>query len=69
METRTRGGISQAMASPVTFLGAPVHLNHSLNSLKGGYVADYIRSNIGVIKGDTRSLDYSSCELPPIFPK
>ena len=33
---------------------------HSLNSLKGGYIGDYIGSIIGVLKGDTRSLDYSS---------
>ena len=31
-------------------------MSHSLNPLKGGYVGDYI----GVTKGDTRSLDYSS---------
>ena len=28
--------------------------------LKGGYMGDYIGTTIGVIKGDTRSLDYSS---------
>ena len=32
----------------------------NLNSLKGGYIGDYIRDYYGVIKGDTRSLDYSS---------
>ena len=33
----------------------------SLNSLKGGYVGDYIGDYyIGVIKGDARSLDYGS---------
>ena len=26
----------------------------------GSYIGDYIGSTIGVIKGDTRSLDYSS---------
>ena len=36
------------------------HMSHSLNSLKGGYIRDYIGTTIGVIKGDTRSLDYSS---------
>ena len=34
-------------------------MSYSLNSLKGGYIGDYI----GVIKGDTRSLDYSSDEM------
>ena len=37
-----------------------IHLSHSLNSLKGGYTGDDIGTTIGVIKGDTRSLDYSS---------
>ena len=32
------------------------YMSHSLNSLKGGYIGDYI----GVIKGDTRSLDNGS---------
>ena len=32
------------------------HMTCSLNSLKGGYITDYI----GVTKGDTRNLDYSS---------
>ena len=27
----------------------------------GGYIGDYIGSITGVIKGDTRSLDYGSC--------
>ena len=33
----------------------------SLNSLKGGYIGDYIGdyNSIGVIKGDTRNLDYN----------
>ena len=35
-------------------------MSHSLNSLNGGYVGEYIGTTIGVIKGDTRSLDYSS---------
>ena len=37
------------------------NVSYSLNSLKGGYIRDYIGATIGVIKGDTRSLDYSSC--------
>ena len=37
------------------------HVSYSLNSLKGVYIGDYIGTTIGVIKGDTRSLDYSSC--------
>ena len=36
------------------------HMSHSLNSLKGGYIGDYIGSYYRVIKGDTRNLDYSS---------
>ena len=35
-------------------------MNHSLNSLNGGYIRDYIGDTIRVIKGDTRSLDYGS---------
>ena len=33
---------------------------YSLNSLKGGYIGDDIGTTIGIIKGDTRSLDYGS---------
>ena len=33
-------------------------MSYSLNSLKGGYIGN--GTTIGVIKGDTRSLDYSS---------
>ena len=37
------------------------YMSYSLNSLEGGYIGDYIGDYyIGVIKGDTRSLDYSS---------
>ena len=35
-------------------------MSYSLNSLKGGNVGDYIGTTIGDIKGDARSLDYSS---------
>ena len=35
-------------------------MSHSLNSLMGGNIRDYIGTTIGDIKGDTRSLDYSS---------
>ena len=36
-------------------------MGHNLNSLlKGGYVGDYLEDYYRVIKGDTRSLDYSS---------
>ena len=34
----------------------PGYVSCSLNSLKGDYIGDYI-------KGDTRSLDYSSCQV------
>ena len=36
--------------------------------LKGGYIGDYIGKIVGVIKEDTRSLDYSSYELQSILP-
>ena len=35
-------------------------MSYSLNSLKGGYIGDYIGDYYRDIKGDTRSLDYSS---------
>ena len=35
-----------------------VNMSYSRNSLKGGYIGDYI----GVIKGDAGSLDFSSYE-------
>ena len=35
-------------------------MSYSLNSFKEGYMGDYIGDYYGVIKGDTRSLDYSS---------
>ena len=35
------------------------HVYYSLNSSKGGYIGDYIGDYYRVIKGDTRSLDYS----------
>ena len=35
-------------------------MSYSLNSVKGGYIVYFIGGTIGVIKGDTRSLDYSS---------
>ena len=35
-------------------------MSYSLNSLKGGYIGEYIYRGLGVTKGDTRSLDYSS---------
>ena len=35
-------------------------MSYSLNSLQGGYIGDYVGTTIGVITGDTWSLDYSS---------
>ena len=35
-------------------------MSYSLNSLKGSYIGDDIGTTIRVIKGDARSLDYSS---------
>ena len=34
-------------------------MSYSQNSFKGGFLGDYIGTSIGLIKGDTRSLDYS----------
>ena len=39
------------------------HMSYSLSSLMGGYMGDYViiyGTTIGVIKGDTRSLEHSS---------
>ena len=36
------------------------HMRHDLSSLKGGYIGYYIGNIIGVIRGDTWSLDYGS---------
>ena len=38
------------------------HVSYSPNSLKGGYIGEIYGTIIGVIKGDTRSLDYGSCQ-------
>ena len=35
-------------------------MSHSPNTLKGGYIGDYIGDCYRVMKGDTRSLDYSA---------
>ena len=44
------------------------YLSHSLNSLKGGYIGDYMRDyHRGVIMGDTRSLDHSSFRVFTAF--
>ena len=40
--------------------GRGVYLSYSLNSLKGGNIREKKETAIGVIKGDTRSLDSSS---------
>ena len=34
----------------------------SCELLKGGHIGNYIGATIGGIQGDTRSLDYISCE-------
>ena len=46
-------------------LNPQTHVNHSLNSLKGGYMGDYMWPTIGDSKGDTRSLDNGSCKGVP----
>ena len=38
-------------------------MSHSLNSLKGGHIGGYVGDYYRVIKGDTRSLDYSVYHL------
>ena len=48
-------------------VGSDYHTSYSLNSLKGGYIGDYIGTTIRDIKGDTRSLDYSSYGLGSCF--
>ena len=48
-------------------VGSDYHTSYSLSSLKGGYIGDYIGTTIRDIKGDTRSLDYSSYGLGSFF--
>ena len=55
MQERRSGAGREALPNP--------YMSHSLNSLKEGYIGDYLGTTIGLIKGDTRSLDYSSYEL------
>ena len=45
---------------PVSLDTSPKYISYSLTSLKGGYIRDYMWATIGGLKGDTRSLDYSS---------
>ena len=42
-------------------------MGHNRNSLQGGYIGVIQGITIGVIKGDTRSLDYGSYYVPPKF--
>ena len=44
-------------------------MSYSLYSLKRGYIGDYMGTTMGVIKGDTRSLDCSSYRLPQYLHK
>ena len=45
---------------------AHTYMSHRLNSLKGGlYVGLYMGTTLRVIKGHTRSLDYSSLNPKP----
>ena len=46
--------------SEISCVKASIHMSYSLNPLKWGYVADYMGSSIGPIKGDTRRFYYSS---------
>ena len=45
------------------------YVSFSLNSVKGDYIREYIGTTIGIIKGDTRMLDYSSCILKDPLPR
>ena len=45
--------------------GSLAHMSYSLNSLKGVTYGIIYGTIIGVTKGDTRSLDYSSYDLGP----
>ena len=38
-------------------------MSYSLHSLKVGYIGDHMGSTIGLMKGDSRSLDYSSYDI------
>ena len=40
-------------------------MRYSLNSIRGGHTGDYMGSIMGVIKRDTRSLDYDSYGTSP----
>ena len=46
-------------------IGQVTHMSYSLNSLKGFYRGLYRGGIMGLIKGDTRSLDYSPYVLNP----
>ena len=48
-------------ARPWKGYSGPHPVSYGLNSLKGAIWRSTIGTTIGVIKGDTRSLDYSSC--------
>ena len=55
--------------SPLKVRAFPIksHVSHSLNSLNGGYIGDYIGTTIRVIQGDTRSLvKVFSCLFPTL---
>ena len=51
-------GASQAMKKWIT----EIKLSYNLNSLNGVVSGDYVGDVLGLIQGDTRSLDYSSYE-------
>ena len=38
-------------------------MSHRLNSFKGGYIGGFMGDYCRVMKGDTRSFDYSSYEV------
>ena len=65
---RTRGPILRTIVfggvyeDPPHFGKLPKKLESKL--LKEGYIGDYIRENYRSYKGETRSLDCSSCRVP-----
>ena len=51
---------SNARPPASSFSGFFSQMSYSLNSLKGGYIKDYIGTTTLDIKGDARSSEYSS---------
>ena len=52
--------MSRVLVLGFKVLGFKVYMSYSLNSLKGGYIGDYIWESYRGLQEDARSLDYSS---------